>query len=95
MAQDRRSNKLAPVSAGKSRCGISGVSGPAWLRFAFGNMKTMRLPLPISPEYDSPIFEALALQIVLGLLSLLVIDGGGVAQVFGIGLVAFWVAQQC
>jgi hypothetical protein len=53
-------------------------------------MKCMRLPLPISPKYDSPIFEAVALQLVLGLLSLLVLDGGRVAQVFGIALVAFW-----
>lgn len=50
----------------------------------------MRLPLPISPKYDSAIFEAVALQVVLGLLSLLVLDGGRVAQVFGIALLAFW-----
>lgn len=46
--------------------------------------------LPISTKYDSPIFEAVSLQIVLSLLSLLVLDGGRVAQVFGIALVAFW-----
>jgi hypothetical protein len=50
----------------------------------------MRLPLPISSKYDSPIFEAVALQIVLGLLSLLISDGGMVAQICGIALVAFW-----
>ena len=53
-------------------------------------MKTMRLPLPISPKYDSPIFEAVALQILLGLLSLLIMDGGMVAQLCGIALVSFW-----
>jgi hypothetical protein len=47
-------------------------------------------PLPISPKYDSPIFEAVALQIVLGFLGFLVMDGGGVAQICGIALVAFW-----
>jgi hypothetical protein len=53
-------------------------------------MKLIRLALPISPKYDSPIFEALALQIVLGLVSLLILDFGMVAQVCGIALVAFW-----
>jgi hypothetical protein len=46
--------------------------------------------LPISPKYDSPIFEAVALQIVLGLLAALILDGGGIAQVCGIALLAFW-----
>jgi hypothetical protein len=46
--------------------------------------------LPISPKYDSPIFEAVALQIVLGLLALLILDGGGIARICGIALVAFW-----
>ncbi len=50
----------------------------------------MRLPLPISPKYDSPIFEAAALQILLGLLSALIIDEGTVAQICGIALIAFW-----
>ncbi|SPE54482.1 hypothetical protein SBV1_1890013 [Verrucomicrobia bacterium] len=45
---------------------------------------------PISPRYDNPIFEAVALQIVLGLLSWLVMDGGMVAQICGIALIAFW-----
>ena len=53
-------------------------------------MNTTSLRLPISPKYDSPIFEAVALQIVLGLLSLLILDGGEVAQICGIALVAFW-----
>jgi hypothetical protein len=46
--------------------------------------------LPISPKYDSPIFEAVAIQIVLGLLALLILDGGMIAQICGIALLAFW-----
>jgi hypothetical protein len=46
--------------------------------------------IPISPKYDSPIFEAIALQIVLGLLALLILDGGGIAEICGIALVSFW-----
>ena len=47
--------------------------------------------LPISPKYDSPIFEAVSLQIVLGLLAMLILDGGvGIAQICGIALLAFW-----
>jgi len=53
-------------------------------------MKVPRYSLPISKQYDSPIFEAVALQIVLGLLSLLILDGGTVARICGIALVAFW-----
>ena len=53
-------------------------------------MKTLRLPLAISPKYDSPIFEAVAIQIILGLLGLLILDGGAIALVCGIALVAFW-----
>jgi hypothetical protein len=50
----------------------------------------MRLRLPISDRYDSPIFEAVAIQVILSLLSLLILDGGAVAQICGIALVAFW-----
>ena len=53
-------------------------------------MKLLKLALPISSKYDSAIFEALALQIALGLLSLLIMDFGEVAQICGIALVAFW-----
>jgi hypothetical protein len=53
-------------------------------------MKAMRLPLPISLKYDTCIFEAVGLQLVLGLLSLLILDGGRVAQMCGIALAAFW-----
>ncbi|MEI7939975.1 MAG: hypothetical protein WCK27_25095 [Verrucomicrobiota bacterium] len=53
-------------------------------------MKVLRYSLPISKEYDSPIFEAVAIQIVLALLSLLILDGGTVARICGIALLAFW-----
>ena len=44
----------------------------------------------MSKEYDSPVFEALAIQVVIGILSLMILDGGRVAQVCGVALVAFW-----
>jgi hypothetical protein len=50
----------------------------------------MRYSLPISPSYRSPIFEAVALQAILGILSLLILDGGTTARICGIALVAFW-----
>jgi len=50
----------------------------------------MRRSLPISPKYDSAIFEAVALQLILGILSLLILDGGTIARICGIALVAFW-----
>jgi hypothetical protein len=53
-------------------------------------MKILRPPLPISQKYDSPIFEAVAIQIILGLLGLMILDGGVIAQICGIALVAFW-----
>ena len=53
-------------------------------------MKLLKFPLPISSKYDSPIFEALALQIVLCLLSALAMDVEPLAQISGIALVAFW-----
>lgn len=46
--------------------------------------------LPISPSYRKPVFEALVLQAVLGLLSLMILDGGTTARICGIALVAFW-----
>ena len=50
----------------------------------------MRYLLPISPKYDSPIFEAVAIQIAIGIFGLLLIDPVGIAQIFGIALLAFW-----
>ena len=46
--------------------------------------------MPISPSYRKPVFEAFALQALLGLLSTLVLDGGTTARICGIALVAFW-----
>jgi len=50
----------------------------------------MSYSLPISPSYRSLIFEAAALQALLGLLSMLILDGGTTARICGIALVAFW-----
>ncbi len=58
-------------------------------------MKLAKRELPISPQYDSPIFEALAIQIVLGVVSWLIMDFGQTAQICGIALVAFWVVRRC
>ena len=46
--------------------------------------------LPISQKYDTAIYEAVVLQILLGLLAYMILDGGGIAQICGIALVAFW-----
>jgi hypothetical protein len=48
------------------------------------------IAIPISRAYRSPIFEALALQTVIGVVALMILDGGGVAQICGIALLAFW-----
>lgn len=50
----------------------------------------MNYSLPISPSYRKPVFEAVALQALLGLLSALILDGGTTARICGIALVAFW-----
>jgi hypothetical protein len=52
----------------------------------------MNYSLPISPHYRKAIFEAVGLQVVIGFLSLMILDGGGCAQICGAALVAFWVA---
>lgn len=46
--------------------------------------------LPISPSYRRPVFEAVGLQVLLGFLSLLILDGGTTARICGIALIAFW-----
>lgn len=46
--------------------------------------------LPISPSYRKPVFEAVALQVLLGFLSLLILDGGECAQICGAAVLAFW-----
>jgi len=50
----------------------------------------MNYSLPISPSYRKAVFEAAALQVLLGLLSALLLDGGTMARICGIALVAFW-----
>jgi len=50
----------------------------------------MSYSLPISPSYRKPVFEAAGLQVLLGFLSLLILDGGTTARICGIALVAFW-----
>jgi hypothetical protein len=50
----------------------------------------MSYSLPISSSYRRPVFEALALQALLGLLSGLILDGGTTARICGIALIAFW-----
>jgi hypothetical protein len=50
----------------------------------------MRYSLPISSSYRQPIFEAVAIQVLLGFLSLMVLDGGTAARFCGLALLAFW-----
>src|SRR5689334_1079753 len=50
----------------------------------------MSQQLPISATYRKPIFEAVGLQVLLGLLSMLILDGGTTARICGIALLAFW-----
>jgi len=50
----------------------------------------MSYSLPIAPSYRTPIFEAVGLQTVLGILSMMILDGGTTARICGIALVAFW-----
>jgi len=46
--------------------------------------------LPISPAYRKADFEALTIQAILGVFSLLILDGGATARYCGIALFAFW-----
>ena len=48
------------------------------------------IPLPISRRYRKPIFEAVGLQVLVGFLSLLILDDGTAALTCGIALAAFW-----
>src|SRR5262249_12732787 len=53
-------------------------------------MKPLREALPISKDYKGPVFEALAIHVIIAILSLLILDGGRAGQVCGVALVAFW-----
>ena len=50
----------------------------------------MNIPLPISLAYRKPIFEALVLQGIVAVLSLMILDGGTTARICGIALLGFW-----
>jgi len=50
----------------------------------------MSYSLPISLSYRKPIFEAVVLQLILGILSLMILDGGDCARICGAALIAFW-----
>jgi hypothetical protein len=80
---------VAPADAGGASVCELRASGPARLRWSFAIMK-LRQAIPISKDHDSPIFEALAVQVIIAILSLMILDGGQVAQICGVALVAFW-----
>ena len=46
--------------------------------------------VPISDAYRKPIFDAVDLQVILGLLGMMTLDGGDLAHICGISVVAFW-----
>ncbi|HTB82046.1 MAG TPA: hypothetical protein VK742_00195 [Candidatus Sulfotelmatobacter sp.] len=50
----------------------------------------MNRSIPISDSYRKPIFDAVLLQIILGILSMMVLDGGDCAHISGAALLAFW-----
>lgn len=50
----------------------------------------MSTELPLSTSYRKPIFDAVGLQVLLGCLSLLLLDGGATARLCGIALISFW-----
>ena len=50
----------------------------------------MSYSLCISPSYRKPIFEAVVLQVIVGILSLMILDGGDCARICGAALLAFW-----
>src|SRR5262245_56829658 len=60
----------------------------AWTRKRHNRI--MSYSVPISPCYRKPVFEAIVLQTLLGLLSAHVLDGGTLARICGIALIAFW-----
>jgi hypothetical protein len=50
----------------------------------------MSFSLPISQSYRRPIYEALGLQVFLGILASMILDGGDCAHICGAALLAFW-----
>jgi hypothetical protein len=53
-------------------------------------MHAMNYRLPISSTYRTAIFEALTLQFLTAVFSLMILDLGQTAQICGIAIVAFW-----
>ena len=50
----------------------------------------MSRSVPISDDYRKPVFDAVVLQVIIGVLSLMILDGGECAQICGAALLAFW-----
>jgi hypothetical protein len=50
----------------------------------------MKTTLPISAGYRRAIYDALILQVVLTLITMMVLDGGHIAHTTGIAVLAFW-----
>ena len=46
--------------------------------------------LPIAEDYRRAIFSSLILQVILGFLAMMVLDGGRIAHTTGIAVLAFW-----
>ena len=49
----------------------------------------LRLRLPIAVSYRRAVFDAVILQVIFGVLSKMVLDGGKVAHTTGIAMLAF------
>jgi hypothetical protein len=49
------------------------------------------ITLPIATSYRRAVFDSMVLQVVLGVLSMLILDGGRIAHTTGIAVLAFWV----
>ena len=62
------------------------IRSPAFNLF----LDDMNYSLPISPAYRKAIFEALILQIIIGVLSAMILDGGDCALICGVAFLAFW-----
>lgn len=48
--------------------------------------------LPLSPLYSRCIYDSLLQQIVCAVLCLLLLDGGRIARVCGVSVIAYWAA---
>jgi hypothetical protein len=46
----------------------------------------------ISPEYDAVIRKTLIMQLVVGCLAVLMLDGGVMARVVGVAMLGFWLS---